>query len=256
MDILQTQLHDGVLVLRLNRPEKHNSLNQDLILGMERAIVDAKSNPSIRSILLIGNGPSFCAGADINRLAECDALLGHEFAKSGQALMNQIEAMTKPCLAALHGHVLGGGCELAMSAHLRFAHEKTLLGQPEIKLGVIPGYGGTQRLSRLVGASRALDLCLSGRFIDATTALNWGLVNRVVTENLETEAMNYLRQLNQMPLIASASIIESILLGSNMTLSQGLELEALYFAKTCASQDKKEGVQAFLEKRKPQFKGC
>jgi enoyl-CoA hydratase len=256
MDILQTQIHEGILVLRLNRPEKHNSLNQDLILSIERAVIDAKSNASIRSLLLIGNGPSFCAGADINRLAECDALLGHEFAKAGQALMNQMESLTKPCLAALHGHVLGGGCELAMSAHLRFAHEKTLLGQPEIKLGVIPGYGGTQRLSRLIGASRALDLCLSGRFIDATTALSWGLVNRVVADDLETEAINYLKQLNQMPSVATSSIIESILLGSNMTLSQGLELEALHFAKTCASQDKQEGVQAFLEKRKAQFKGC
>jgi enoyl-CoA hydratase len=253
MDSLQTQIHEGILVIRLNRPEKHNSLNQDLLHGLERAMVEAKTNTLIRSVLLIGNGPSFCAGADIQRLAECDALLGHEFAKAGQALMNQIASLSKPCLAALHGHVLGGGCELAMSAHLRFAHEKTLMGQPEIKLGVIPGYGGTQRLSRLIGPSRALDLCLSGRFIDAHTALNWGLINRVINDNVETEAISFLKQLNQMPAVASASIIESILLGSNMSLSEGLELEALHFAKTCASQDKKEGVGAFLEKRKPKF---
>ena len=170
--------------------------------------------------------------------------------------MNQIAALNKPCLAALHGHVLGGGCELAMAAHFRFAHQNTLLGQPEIKLAVMPGYGGTVRLSRLVGTSRALDLCLSGRLIDAQTSLSWGLVNQVVLNDLETEAMDYLKKLQHMPVVATACIMESILHGSDMSVGQALELEALQFAKTCASKDKQEGVHAFLEKRQAQFKGC
>lgn len=256
MDILQTQMEEGILILKLNRPEKHNCLNQDLISALDTAITDAQTRSSIRSILLMGNGPSFCAGADIHRLAECDAQSGYEFAKLGQALMNRIEFSIKPCVATLHGHVLGGGCELAMSAHLRFAHEKTFLGQPEIKLGVIPGYGGTQRLTRLIGRSKALDLCLTGRFIEASTALQWGLVDKVFVTDLEQEAINYLKQLNKMPAIAVASIIQSIFNGAEMPLSQALDVEALHFAKTCATLDKQEGVQAFLEKRQAIFKGC
>jgi enoyl-CoA hydratase len=256
MDILQSQMEDGILILKLNRPEKHNCLNQELIEALTLAFSDVKTNSSIRSVLLMGIGPSFCAGADINRLAECDAQSGYDFARFGQSLMDTIESLNKPCVAALHGHVLGGGCELAMSAHLRFAHEKTFLGQPEIKLGVIPGYGGTQRLTRLVGRSKALDLCLTGRFIDATTALSYGLVDKVFGDDLEKQALDYLRGLNQMPSIAVNSILQTVLRGAEMPLAQALDLEALHFSKTCASLDKKEGVQAFLEKRKANFNGC
>lgn len=256
MDYLMSQEQNGILILRLNRPEKHNSLNQDLLQALDTAILHAKHKNSIRAILLIGNGKSFCAGADINRLAECDAQSGYEFAKIGQGVFNRLEQLGKPSLAALHGHVLGGGCELAMSAHLRMAHQETFLGQPEVKLGVIPGYGGTQRLSRLVGRARAMDLCLSGRFIDANTASQWGLVNWVVENDLEAKALEYLNQLTQLPPVAIQSIIHSILLGNDMGLSQALDYEAVQFAKACSSEDKKEGVNAFLQKRKPEFKGC
>lgn len=255
MESLQTEIKEGILICRLNRPEKHNCLNQEIFEGLEKAIQDAHINPDIQAVLLVGQGPSFCAGADIKRLAECNGQTGFEFAKSGQAVFNLIESLTKPCIAALHGHVLGGGCELAMSAHLRFAHEKTLLGQPEVKLGVIPGYGGTQRLTRLVGRARALDLCLTGRFIDAATAFDWGLVDRVVTSEVETEAFEYLQQLKNLPIQAKASILQSIIQGSEMPLSQALELEALHFSKCCSTQDKQEGVQAFLQKRQAHFKG-
>lgn len=256
MESMQIELKDGILICRLNRPEKHNCLNHEIFEGLEIAINEASLNPEIHAMLLVGHGPSFCAGADIKRLAECNGQSGFDFAKSGQAVMNQIESMDKPCIAALHGHVLGGGCELAMSAHLRFAHENTLLGQPEVKLGVIPGYGGTQRLSRLIGRSRAMDLCLTGRFIDAQTALNWGLVDQVISGDVEQAAFDYLQKLKDLPYIAKASIIQSIMQGIEMPLSQALELEALHFAKCCASHDKQEGVEAFLQKRPAQFKGC
>lgn len=256
MESIQIELKEGVLIARLNRPEKHNCLNQEIFEGLEIAIKETNLNSQVSALLLVGNGPSFCAGADIKKLAECDGQTGFNFAKAGQATINQIEGLHKPCIAALHGHVLGGGCELAMSAHLRFAHEKTLLGQPEVKLGVIPGYGGTQRLSRLIGRSRALDLCLTGRFIDAQTALNWGLVDRVISGDVEQAAFDYLQELKNLPSIAKASIIQSIMQGVEMPLSQALEIEALHFAKCCASYDKKEGVEAFLQKRPTQFKGC
>lgn len=256
MDCLITSEKKGVLILRLNRPEKLNSLNDDLLQALARAIDHAKTSASIRGVLLVGEGKSFCAGADINRLAECDAQLGFEFARKGQTVFSALERLGKPSLAAIHGHVLGGGCELAMSAHLRMAHVHTFLGQPEVKLGVIPGYGGTQRLSRLVGRSRAIDLCISGRFIDANTALNWGLVNWVVEDDLEQQALDYLYKVVELPPIAIQGVLESVLVGEDLGLSQALDFEALQFAKTCASYDKEEGVKAFLEKRQPQFKGC
>jgi enoyl-CoA hydratase len=256
MDCLISNEQNGILILRLNRPEKHNSLNGDLLQALEEAINHAKQKASIRALLLIGNGKSFCAGADINRLAECNAQSGYEFAKMGQAVFASLEQLGKPSLAALHGHALGGGCELAMSAHLRMAHHETFLGQPEVKLGVIPGYGGTQRLSRLVGRARAIGLCVSGRFVDAHTANQWGLVNWVVEQDLEVQALDYLNQLTQLPPIAIQGILDSILVGNDMGLAQALDYEAIQFAKACASEDKKEGVEAFLQKRKPIFRGC
>jgi enoyl-CoA hydratase len=256
MSVLETSQESGVLIIRLNRPEKHNCLNKELLNALHLAFKDALVNSSIRSVLLIGNGRSFCAGADINQLAQCDGISGYEFAHFGQTVMNQIEQLTKPVVAALHGHVLGGGCELAMSTHLRFAHPETQLGQPEIKLGVIPGYGGTQRLTRLVGRSKALDLCLTGRFIDAQTAFQYGLVDRIYAENLEQEAVNYLKMMSEQPPHAVAAIMHSILEGENLPLDKALTLEALNFAKVCASEDKREGVAAFLEKRKANFKGA
>lgn len=256
MDCLIANESAGILSLRLNRPEKHNALNAELLAALHQAFLDAKERRSVKAILLIGNGKSFCAGADINRLAECNGQSGYDFAKAGQDIFNALESMGKPSLAAVHGHILGGGCELAMSAHLRMAHRESYFGQPEVKLGVIPGYGGTQRLCRLVGRARAIDICISGRLIDAQTACQWGLANWVVEDNLEQHAMDYLKQLVTLPELAIRGAIDSILVGGDMSMTQGLELEALQFAKTCASADKQEGVMAFLEKRQPQFKGC
>lgn len=255
MDTLIVNEQNGVLILRLNRPEKHNCLNADLFMALDNALNDACQRSSIKALLVMGNGKSFCAGADINRLAECDAQLGYDFAKAGQAAFDRLEHLGKPSLAAVHGHVLGGGCELAMAAHLRMAHVDTHFGQPEVKLGVIPGYGGTQRLSRLIGRARAIDMCISGRFIDAHTALDWGLANWVVEENLEDNALQYLNQLVKLPPLAIQSALNAVIHGADLPMQQALQIEALEFAKTCASEDKKEGVGAFLQKRTPAFKG-
>lgn len=255
MDILQTQIQHNILICRLNRPERLNALNTDLLQAIDNVFKDAKHQSAVRAVMLVGNGKSFCAGADINRLAECNGLSGYEFAAAGQEVMNRIEKLGKPVLAALHGHVLGGGCELAMSAHLRMAHVQTFLGQPEVKLGVIPGFGGTQRLSRLIGRARAMDVCLSGRFIDAKTAELWGLVNWVVEEALEEEAMAYLKKLVDLPEHALKGVLDSILIGNDLGMQEALEIEALQFSKCCSTEDKQEGVQAFLEKRPPTFKG-
>jgi len=252
MECLQVSESSGILLIKLNRPEKHNCLHQELLSGLEQIFVSAKHNSKVKALLLMGEGKSFCAGADIHRLAECDAQMAYDFARHGQHVFSQLENLGKPSLAALHGHVLGGGCELAMAAHLRMAHVGTMLGQPEVKLGVIPGYGGTQRLTRLIGTARAIDLCISGRFIDAKTACDWGLVNWVVEDELEAQAMKYLQQLVLMPSLAIQAALESCLFASQ----QGYEYEALQFSKTCATEDKKEGVSAFLEKRTPQFRGC
>lgn len=164
--------------------------------------------------------------------------------------------MGKPSLAAVNGFAFGGGCELAISATLRIASNKAMFGQPEVKLGVIPGYGGTQRLARLIGKGRAMDLCLTGRFINAETALNWGLVSEVVApEDLLTQGKNILNGILSMAPLAVASVMESIDHGYDLSLTEALHLEAIHFAKVCATEDKKEGVAAFLDKRTADFKG-
>lgn len=250
------QMRDNVLVITLNRPEKLNALNQDVLHALSQILTQAKTNSDIKGILLTGQGKAFCAGADIKRLAECDAQRGYEFAKSGQAVFNLLETLGKPSVAAINGYALGGGCELAMAATLRVAANIAQFGQPEVKLGVIPGYGGTQRLARLVGKGRALDLCLTGRTIDAATAQAWGLVSEVVPlENLEEKSWEILQTMLAMGPLALAAVMDVIHHGYDLPLQEALHLEALEFAKTCASADKKEGTAAFFEKRKPEFKG-
>jgi enoyl-CoA hydratase len=258
MDWLEQSLEsDGILTVTLNRPEKLNALNADILQALAEIFRSAKENSKVKAILLTGKGKAFCAGADINRLAQCDAQTGYEFACFGQEVFRTLETMGKPSLAAVNGFAFGGGCELAMSATLRIAANTAQFGQPEVKLGVIPGYGGTQRLARLVGKGRALDLCLTGRFIDANTALSWGLVNRVVEpEALLEESQKMLQGILSMAPLAIAGVMEVIDHGYDLSLNDALHLEAIHFAKTCASQDKVEGTKAFLEKRSAQFKGC
>lgn len=256
MSIVEQHLDLGILTITLNRPEKLNAMSTDVLQRLAELFADAKNNPAVQAILLTGTGKAFCAGADINRLAECDAQSGYDFACFGQAVFRQLETMGKPSLAAINGYAFGGGCELAMAATLRLASTKALFGQPEVKLGVIPGYGGTQRLARLVGKGRAMDLCLTGRSIDAHTALTWGLVSDVVEPDALIErATQLLRGILHMAPQAIAGVMEVIDHGYDLSLTDALHLEALHFAKVCASQDKAEGVSAFLEKRQAVFKG-
>lgn len=258
MNLIEQELdNNGILSLTLNRPEKLNALSTEVLGLLAEAIAAAKANPKVKALMITGNGKAFCAGADINRLAECTAQTGYEFACDGQKVFRLLETMGKPSLAAINGFAFGGGCELAISATLRIASNKASFGQPEVKLGVIPGYGGTQRLARLVGKGRALDLCLTGRFIDAATALSWGLVSDVVEpEQLLEQGKKMLLGILSMAPLAISGVMEVIDYGYDMSLTDALHLEAIHFAKTCATEDKREGVSAFLEKRSPKFQGA
>ncbi len=249
-------LEAGIWQISLTRPEKLNALNSVLITELTDIVLHAKATPHCRGLVFTGQGKAFCAGADINQLATVDALEGLNFAREGQALMRLIETLAKPCVAAINGFAFGGGCELALAMHVRIASDNALFGQPEVKLGVIPGYGGTQRLSRLVGKGRALDLCLTGRFIDAQTAYQWGLITEVTNqESLLPRAVALLTLIiNNGPLAVKAAM-QVIDQGFDLSLPDALELEALQFALTCASADKQEGTMAFLEKRSPAFSG-
>ena len=256
MNLIDQNLDNGILMITLNRPEKLNALSTEVLHALSELFTSAKENPEVEGLLLTGKGKAFCAGADIARLADCDAQSGYQFACSGQDVFRQLETMGKPSLAAINGYAFGGGCELAMAATLRIASTNAQFGQPEVKLGVIPGYGGTQRLARLVGKGRALDLCLTGRSINAQTALSWGLVSEVVEDDaLLAQGQRLLNGILAMAPLAVAGVMEVIDRGYDLSLTDALHLEAVHFAKVCASQDKTEGVAAFLEKRQAKFKG-
>ena len=251
-----TQQASGIRLLSLNRPHALNALNADLMKELEAAFKDAKGDKSVKALLLHGKGKAFCAGADVTHLSTLKDAQGYAFAQFGQSVLAQLENLGKPSLAAIHGFALGGGCELAMAATLRIASVTATFGQPEIKLGIIPGFGGTQRLARLIGKGRALELCLTGRLLKAPEALSFGLVNEVVEEaELLATALARLEALTQLPTLALKSVMETIHRGYNLTLNDALELEALHFSLLCNTEDKEEGVKAFLEKRQPQFLG-
>lgn len=255
--ILKTLDEDGILTITLNRPDKLNTLSQDVLEELSKAFTEAKNNIRVKGVLITGTGKAFCAGADINRFADANAQTGYLFACEGQSVFRQLEILGKPSIAAVNGYAFGGGCELALAATLRMSSTSAQFGQPEVKLGVIPGYGGTQRLARLIGKGRALDLCLTGRFISAEVALNWGLVTEVVeNDDLLTQAKARLKSILVQAPLAVSSIMEVIDIGYDMSLPDALHLEAVHFAKVCASQDKKEGVAAFLNKRTPVFTGA
>lgn len=247
---------DGILQLTLNRPEALNALNAELLNELEQSFILAEQDKSIKALLLHGVGKAFCAGADIHQLATLKDQEAYLFAKRGQAIFSRLENLGKPSLAAIQGFALGGGCELAMSATLRIATDNARFGQPEVKLGVIPGFGGTQRLARLIGKGRALDLCLSGRLISANEAYAWGLVNSLSEPaTLIENALALLQPLTRLPAQALKSVIDVIHQGYNLNMPEALEIEASQFRLCCNTNDKREGVSAFLEKREPQFSG-
>lgn len=246
----------GILQIHLNRPKQLNALSHDVLKTFSQILEQAKHDCTVKAILLTGEGKGFCAGADIKELAALNGADGLKFASFGQAVMTQLETLGKPSLAAIHGFAFGGGCELAMAATLRIATAGTVFGQPEIKLGVIPGFGGTQRLSRLIGKGRALEICLTGRRFSAEEALQWGLLNALVTpEELQTRALAMLKEIAELGSIALASIMTTIHSGYDLSLDEAFALEAVHFGLCCTTHDKAEGVAAFLEKRTAVFSG-
>lgn len=256
-DIIQVMSPEiGILQIHLNRPKQLNALSHEVLKTLSQILEQAKHDKSVKALLLTGEGKGFCAGADIKELAALNGASGLEFARFGQAVMTQLEVLGKPSLAAIQGFAFGGGCELAMSATMRIAVKGAVFGQPEIKLGVIPGFGGTQRLSRLIGKGRALEICLTGRRFTAEEAHQWGLVNELTdAENLQSRAIAILKELIQLGPIAMQSIISTIHSGYDLSLAEAFELEAAHFGLCCTTRDKTEGVNAFLEKRTAQFSG-
>ena len=246
-----------ILTLTINRPEKLNALNHQTLREINDAITSAQTNKDISAIIITGTGEkSFIAGADISELAQSNAVSGMFFAEFGQKVMTNIEQSCKPVIAAINGFALGGGCELAMSCHIRIASDNAMFGQPEIKLGVIPGFGGTQRLVRLIGKGIAMEMNLMGGMIDANRAYEIGLVNKVVSQDeLIPTVEKMAKQLTFSAPVALQCIIDSINHGAECNLTEGLQFEAKAFAVTCSTQDMKEGTTAFLEKRKANFTG-
>jgi enoyl-CoA hydratase/carnithine racemase len=249
---------DGsVAVVTVNRPKVLNALDSATLDELRRTILALKHDPSIRCVIVTGAGDrAFVAGADINELAQHTPVSAREHASRGQHVFDLLENMGKPVIAAINGYALGGGCELAMACTIRLAADTAKLGQPEINLGLIPGYGGSQRLPRLVGCGRALELLLTGDPITAEDAHRIGLVNRVVpAADLMPEARRLAGVLAGKAPIAARYIIDAVNRGSRMPLAEGQLFEATLFGLVSASSDMREGTRAFLEKRKPEFKG-
>lgn len=257
MNTVLLDRRDGYAVLTLNRPDKLNSLNIELLNDLSSVLNVCKSDDAIRVLVITGAGPkAFAAGADIAELHAQDGVTGRTFAERGQSVFSQIEQLGKPVIAAVNGFALGGGCELAMACHLRFASDTARFGQPEINLGIIPGYGGTQRLVRLVGSAKALELILSGDMLTASEAHRLGLVNRVMPgDELLAHTVAFAAGLAAKAPLALTACLEATRAADDLTIQDGLALEAALFARTTATADFKEGTLAFLEKRQPDFKG-
>ena len=256
-ETLLLDLRDGVAQLTINRPDKLNALNATVISELGQAAESLGDDPAVRAIILTGAGTkAFVAGADISELSNQGPFDGKARAQVGQAVFRHFEHMTKPVIAAVNGFALGGGCELAMACHLRIASENAKFGQPEVKLGLLPGYGGTVRLPRLVGKGRAIELLLTGAMIDAAEAHRIGLVNRVVPqERLLDEAHALVRTILEQGPLAVRSVLEAVDAGYEMTQADALLLEANLFGLLSSSSDMREGTAAFLAKRKPAFEG-
>jgi enoyl-CoA hydratase len=256
-DNLLLEREGAVAILTLNRPKVLNALNTQTLDELRRAILELKHDEAVRAVILTGAGEkSFVAGADINELAVQSPTGGREHAIRGQHVLDLIEQMGKPVIAAINGYALGGGCELAMACTIRIAADTAKLGQPEINLGIIPGYAGTQRLARIVGKGRALELLLSGDQVTAQEAHRLGLVNRVVpAADLMAEAKKLAAALAARAPIAVRYILDAVNKGLEMPLAQAQIFEATLFGLVASTEDMREGTAAFLEKRKPSFKG-
>jgi enoyl-CoA hydratase len=256
-DNLLVERESGVAVLTIQRPQRLNALDASTLDDIRRAFLDFQQDDSIRCVILTGSGSkAFAAGADINEIARDTPDTARRRAIAGQQVFNLIEQLGKPVIAAVNGVALGGGCELAMACTLRLAAETARFGQPEINLGLLPGFAGTQRLSRLVGKTRAMELILTGNPISASEALAMGLVNRVLPEtDLMNAARSLAAELASKPPIALRYAMEAVNSGLEMPFAEACRLEASLFGLIMNTEDMKEGTRAFLEKRAPRFKG-
>ncbi len=252
---LDYAVENGVAVITLQRPEALNALNGQLLLELNATFELAEADATVQALVIHGEGRAFAAGADVANLAQlADVFSGREESLNGQAVMGALAALPFPTIAAIHGYALGGGLELALACDLRVASPDAKLGLPEVGLGLIPGYGGSQRLPRLIGASRALDLILTGRHVPADEALAMGLVNRLANDALAT-AMQIARQTMRNAPVALGLAKEAVVRGMDLDLPRALEVEADLFGMVVTTADMKEGTAAFLEKRKAEFQG-
>jgi len=255
--LLLTDTADGVRTIRINRPDKLNALNAATLDALDAAFAEAAADDAVRVVVLSGSGPkAFVAGADIAEMNALTPVQGRDFSLRGTRMMRRIEKLPKPVIAMVNGFALGGGLELAMCCHLRIAADTAKVGQPEINLGLIPGFGGTQRLLRLCGRAATLELCLTGVPIGAERALQLGIVNRVVpAAELGAESMKLAAQLAASAPLALRGMLDCVNTGGGCGIEEGLEYEAAQFGLVFSTEDMREGTAAFLEKRKPAFVG-
>lgn len=253
---LLLDIADRVATVTINRPDKLNALNAQAKAELREVMTSLKNDPAVDVVIITGAGEkAFVAGTDIRELAELNGETGKEFSAKGQEVFDLIENLGKPVIAAINGYALGGGCELALACHLRVASENARFAQPEVNLGIIPGYGGTQRLARLIGRGRAMEMILTGDQIDAQEAHRIGLVNKVVPAGeLMTTARSLARTIASKGQIAIRMALKAVNMTQETTLSDGQQLEASLFGVCCGTEDFKEGTRAFLEKRKPAFR--
>ncbi len=256
MAVTKLVVNEGIATLTIDRQSKLNALNEEVLDELESHFLEIKNSTEVRVIIVTGAGAkSFVAGADINQFPSMTPEDALTFSERGQHVFSLIEASTKPVIAAINGFALGGGCELAMACHLRYASENAMFGQPEVKLGVIAGYGGTQRLPRIVGVGRALELLLSAKMVDAKEAQNIGLVNDVFPQDALLEKVNKIARLlmAQGPQ-AQAFTLKAVYAGADKSMEDSLAIEARAFQDVFDTTDRIEGSTAFLERRKPEFK--
>jgi enoyl-CoA hydratase len=247
---------DRIATVTINRPDKLNALNVAVFDDLTRVVDELRERSDIGGAIITGAGRAFIAGADISELEALGGLKAKDLARRGQLVFNRLESLPKPVIAAVNGFALGGGCELAMACHLRIASDAAKFGQPEVKLGLIPGYGGTQRLPRLVGKGRALQLLMTGEIIDAAEAYRIGLVNKVVpAADLLKTAQELMKAMLANAPLALAGCIEMVNRGYDVSMGDALAAEATAFGLLFSTEDKREGTKAFLEKRAPAFKG-
>lgn len=256
-NLLLIDTADGVRTIRINRPDKLNALNAATIDALDAAFAGAATDDAVRVVVLTGAGPkAFVAGADIAEMNALTPVQGRDFSLRGTRMMRQVEKLSKPVIAMVNGFALGGGLELAMCCHLRVAADTAKVGQPEINLGLIPGFGGSQRLLRLCGRAATLELCLTGAPVNAERALQLGIVNRVVpAAELEAETMKLAAQLANAAPLALRGMLDCVNIGGECGIEEGLEYESAQFGLMFATEDMREGTSAFLEKRKPAFAG-